>query len=171
MNNYALTLTIIKNNLSTLSHLLEKAESYVKEGGVSEDILLSARLAPDMYDLKKQIQITTDDARRNLRLLAGKAHIAMEDNEKTLEELRARVQKTKDIVDELTIEDFIGADERHVSFSWMGGKYVLGKDMLEEFVLANFFFHLVTVYDILRKEGVSLGKMDFITKLSIKENV
>lgn len=169
MNNYTLLQNVIKNTLTTLLHLIDKAEAHVKSGVTTEEALLSASIAPDMFNFTKQVQITTDDARRNLFLLAGKEHVKMDDTEKSLEELRVRVQKTLDLITSLSEADFEGADDRHISLFWMGGKYVLGKDFIQEFAFNNFFFHAVTVYDILRKEGVQIGKMDFITKFSMHE--
>ncbi len=161
---------VIVNGLHTLTHLLEKGESFASEIGKEENTLLHAQIAPDMFNFIKQVQIATDDARRNLFLLAGKEHVKMEDNETTFTELKVRVQKTLDLILTLTEEDFVGADERHISLFWMQGKYVLGKDFLTEFAFTNFSFHLVTAYNVLRKEGVPLGKMDFLSKLSMKEN-
>lgn len=169
MNNYMLLKTVIQNSLNTLLHLIDKAEESVKSGASTEEALLSASLAPDMFNLKKQIQVATDDARRNLFLLAGREHVKMEDTEKSFAELRMRVQKTLELVASLAEKDFEGADDRRVSLSWMGGKYVLGKDFIEEFAFSNFFFHIVTAYGLLRKEGVQIGKMDYITKFSMRE--
>ncbi len=168
MNNYTLLQNVIKNTLVTLLHLIGKADAHVKSGAITEEALLTASIAPDMFNFTKQVQVATDDARRNLFLLAGKEHVKMDDTEKTLEELKARVQKTLDLVSSLTEADFEGADDRHISLFWMGGKYVLGKDFIDEFAFNNFFFHAVTAYNVLRKEGVVIGKMDFITKFSMK---
>jgi len=165
---YTLLLAVTKNNLKTLMHLLDKADAHVKEKGVAEHILLDARLAPDMFTFTKQIQIATDDARRNLRLLAGKEHIKMEDTEKTITELRARIEKTQTILNELTLADFEGADERHISLYWMGENYVEGKDFVEQLAISNFMFHVSMVYAILRNQGVVIGKQDFITALNMK---
>lgn len=170
MEKYELALAVTKNGLATLTHLLEKVETHIKEKEITEDSLLSASLSPDMFAFARQIQIATDDARRNLLLLAGKEHIKMDDTEKTVVELKERVKKTLEVIASLKKEDFEGADERHISLYWMGDKYVEGKDFVEEFFFLNFFFHVVTAYDILRKEGVAIGKMDFITKFTMKSN-
>jgi hypothetical protein len=170
MNTYIALQAVIVNGLHTLTHLIEKGESFASENSKEESVLLQAQIVPDMFNFIKQAQTASDEARRNLFLLAGKEHVKMEDNETTFAELKARVQKTLDLVLTLTEEDFVGADERRISLFWMQGQYVLGKDFVSEFAYANFFFHLVTAYDILRMQGVPLGKMDFISKLSMKEN-
>jgi hypothetical protein len=167
MEKYELLLETIVNSLNTLTHLLDKAEAHVKEKGIDESVLLTAKLAPDMFDFTKQIQVATDDARRNLRLLAGMEHVAMEDTEKTIAELKVRIQKSLDIVKELKPEDFKDADTRQISLYWMGENYVIGKDFAMELAIPNFMFHVVTAYAILRAQGVNIGKQDFITKLSM----
>lgn len=168
MEKYSLLLDITKNMLGSLSHLLDKAGEYVKEKGVEESTLLNATIAPDMFNFTRQVQIATDDARRSTRLLAGKEHIVMEDTETTINELKERVAKSLAVVNELKVEDFEGADDRHVSLYWMGEMYVEGRDFIKELAITNFLFHVVTAYDILRKEGVQVGKSDYITVLSMK---
>ena len=171
MEKYSLLLDITKNGLKTISNLLDKAEAHVKEKGIAESSLLTASLAPDMFTLTRQIQIASDDARRNLRLLAGKEHIKMEDIETTIAELRERISKTQSIVDELTSEDFVGADEQHISLYWMGENYMEGKDFITQLAIQNFMFHVCMAYAILRKEGVVIGKADYNTVLTMKPKV
>ena len=171
MEKYSQLLDVTKNGLKTLHHLLDKAEAFIKEKGIAEDTLLSAKLAPDMFDFTRQIQIASDDARRSLRLLAGKNHIRMEDTEKTITELRERITKTQDIINELTLSDFEGADARHISLYWMGENFVEGKSFVAQLAIPNFLFHVTIAYAILRKEGVAIGKTDFITTLNIQPKV
>ncbi|MDB5260678.1 MAG: hypothetical protein JWN37_909 [Candidatus Nomurabacteria bacterium] len=169
MNQYELLLNISKNALVTLSNLLDKGSAYAEEKGIDESVLLTASLAPDMFNFTKQIQVSTDDARRNLFLLSGKEHIKMEDTETTFAELQERVKKTKEIIDSLTVADFEGADDRHISLYWMGGAYVLGKDIVSQLAIPNLLFHVVTAYDILRAQGVPLGKSDYIVNLKMQQ--
>lgn len=167
MEKYALLLDITKNSLETLTHLLDKAEAHVQEKGVAESALLTAVLAPDMFNFTRQIQIASDDARRNLRLLAGKEHIKMDDTETTIAELRERIAKTLAIVEELTPADFADADSRQITLYWMGENYVEGKDFVAQLAIPNYMFHVGMAYAILRKEGVQIGKQDFITTLAM----
>ncbi len=171
MEKYTLLLNITKNSLKTLLHLLDKAEAHTKEKGLQESALLTAQLAPDMFTFTRQIQIATDDARRNLRFLAGKEHVRMEDTETTIAELRIRIKKTQEVIDELTPSDFEGADDRHISLYWMGENYVLGKDFIAQLAIPNFMFHVGMAYAILRKEGVAIGKQDFVTTLNMHPKV
>ncbi len=167
MTQYEALYATAKNSLKTLTHLLEKAEAHAKETGIQESVLLTSALAPDMFNFTKQIQVATDDARRNLCLLAGKEHVKMEDNETTIAELKVRVSKTLEVINGIDTASFKDADERHVSLYWMGGAYVLGKDFVSELAIPNMMFHVVTAYGILRNKGVTLGKQDFINTLSM----
>ncbi len=167
MEKYTQLLEVNKNGLVTLLHLLDRAAAHVQEKGIEESALLTASLAPDMYNFTRQIQIATDDARRNLRLLAGMEHIKMDDTEATIAELRARVEKTQDVLNQLTAGDFADADDRHITLYWMGENYVIGKEFVTQLAIPNFMFHVVTAYAILRKEGVALGKQDFIRTLNM----
>ena len=88
--------------------------------------------------------------------------------EKTVSELKIRVEKTLAIVAELTPEDFKGAEERHISLYWMGEQYVEGVDFVPQLAIPNFLFHIAMAYAILRKEGVAIGKSNFITTLNMK---
>lgn len=169
MNQYTVLNITAKKALTTLTHLLEKAEAHVKEKGIEESVLLTAALAPDMYNFTKQIQVATDDARRNLCLLAGKEHVKMDDTEKTIAELKERVNKTREVIESLNETDFALADERHISLYWMGGAYVLGKDFVTELAIPNLMFHVVTAYGILRAQGLNIGKADFATGLTMHQ--
>jgi hypothetical protein len=159
----------IIRNMDALSRIVAKAEVHSKEKNIPEGDILGWKLWEDMFDFRKQIQVATDDARRNLFLLAGKEHSKFEDNETTLVALQERIKKTKDLIKTLRVEDLDGAEDRHISLYWMGDSYVLGKDFIHEFVLPNNTFHVVTAYDILRSNGVAIGKVDFSGGLSMQK--
>ncbi len=169
MTQYQLLHTTIIKTLASLMRIVEKGELHAKDNGLADEVLLNARLAPDMFPFVSQVRIATDDARRNLYLLAGKEHIKMEDNETTFAELKERIIRTQEIVALLSDKDFEGADDRQVSLYWMGGAYILGKDFIQEFALQNTLFHTITAYDILRNQGVKIGKMDFIGPMSMHQ--
>lgn len=166
---YILLQEVGTQGLTTLIHLIDKAKEHVASCGIEESSILSAKLAPDMYDFTKQVQVASDDIRRNILLLAGKEHVPFEDNETTLDALKLRLASTLEIISQVKESDFTLADDRQITLFWMGNKYVEGKDFLKEFTFMNFLFHTVTAYDILRASGVPLGKMDYITKFSMKE--
>ncbi len=168
MEKYSVLLDITKQNLQALLRILDKAEAHVKEKGIEESVLLSARLYPDMMDFTKQIQISSDYGRKDLALLAGKEPVKMEDTETTIAQLKERVQKSLDVVNTFTMEDFAHADTQQVKLFWFPeGMHVRGKDFLNQFAISNFLFHVVTAYDILRKEGVNIGKADFIGDMTM----
>jgi hypothetical protein len=168
MNQYTLLLNTINRSLEALLRILDKAEAHVKEKGIEESVLLNAALFPDMFNFTKQVQVATDDARRNLCLLAGKEHVRMEDTETTIVELKDRVKRTQDVVKSISLDDLKDADTRKISLYWMGEMYVEGKDFVNELAIANLLFHVVTAYDILRAQGVDIGKTDFIGNVSMK---
>lgn len=169
MNQYELALSINKKALATLTRILEKVEALQQEKEITEEDILRASLAGDMFSFKKQIQVATDDIRRNLLLLAGKEHVPFEDTETTLQELKGRVKRTEEVISVLSKEDFDGADDRHISLYWMGGAYTLGKDFIQEFVVQNTQFHVVTAYDIIRHLGGTIGKVDFIGAMTMHQ--
>lgn len=164
---YELLINITQQNLAALLRILDKAQSHVQEKGIEESTLLAARLYPDMMDFTKQIQVATDYGRKDLAYLAGKEPVKMDDNETTIAQLKDRVQKSLDVVNTFSVEDFADADTRKVKLVWFGEKYMFGKDFVEQFGVSNFLFHVVTAYDILRSQGVVIGKADFIGEMSM----
>ena len=164
---YELLLNVTKQSMESLLRILDKAEAHVKEKGISEDELLHAKLYEDMMDFTKQIQISSDYARKDLAYLAGKDPVKMEDNETTIAQLKERVQKSLDVVNSFSPADFENGDTVKVSLGWMNGSYFEGKDFLDKFAVTNMLFHVVTAYDILRNKGVTIGKMDFLGEIKM----
>lgn len=116
-----------------------------------------------MYSFGYQIQRLSDSAKFVVVRVAGKdaSHFAMPDEEKTWAEFKARLQKTIDVLDSATPEDFAGKEEEEISL--FGGKYKFnGLSYLQYFAVPNFYFHCTTAYDLLRGKGVPIGKADFI---------
>jgi hypothetical protein len=148
--------------------LLDKAEEFVKSGAATEEELLNSSIHPDMYPLKRQIQIISDTSRGTLARLSGKDRVAMEDTETTIVELRERITATIDIVNTFKPDDFANADTVKVTLPWMGNTFVSGKDFVEQFAITNMLFHVVTAYNILRMKGVQVRKQDYINGLSIQ---
>jgi hypothetical protein len=165
---YELLLDVTKQNLQALLRILDKADAHVKEKGIHESELLTAKLYDDMLDFTKQIQIASDYGRKDLALLAGKEPVAMDDTETTIAELKARVQKSLDVVATFVGTDFTNADTQEVRLRWFQDTHMLGKDFIGQFAVSNFLFHVVTAYDILRNKGVPIGKADFIGEMSMR---
>ncbi len=162
---YELLLTLTKQAMESLLRTLDKAEAHVKEKGIPESDLLTARLYPDMFDFTRQVQMATDYGRKDLAYFANKEAVKMEDNETTIAQLKERVQKSLDVINTFSASDFENGDTAKISFSWLNGSYYEGKDFLDKSAIANMFFHVVTAYDILRSKGVNIGKADFIGEI------
>lgn len=153
----------MRTMLVNLDAWLAKAIEHAKAKGFDPDVLAQARLAPDQFPLARQVQAACDSAKLAAARLAGKEAPAHPDEEKTLDELRARIGKATAFLDGLTREDFAGAAQQTVRLPFLpGDKGAVGLDYFIGFAQPNFFFHVTTAYAILRHNGVSLGKRDFI---------
>lgn len=150
--------------LQQLIHCLEKAESYAHEKHFNPDQLSRARLIVDMHPLTKQIQIASDVVKGGAARLAGIESPRFEDNEQTLSDLKTRLQKTIDFLNTLSPEQFEQALSRDIQLSFPNGMSMAfnGQDYLLRWVLPNLYFHATTAYNILRSNGVPLGKKDFL---------
>lgn len=162
MDLYDVTIPILVKFLNNLSGWLDKAEKHAQQRKFDPEVLLQARLAPDQFALVRQIQSACDAAKFTAAKLTGKAPPTHPDTEKTFDELRERIRTVVAYLQTFRREDFAGAETRAITYTWMQGKHVLGRDYVEHFALANFFFHVTTAYAILRHNGVELGKTDFI---------
>lgn len=154
----------MKFMLSNASRWLDAAAEHAKTKNTEPDAFVGARLAIDQYPLVKQIQSACDAAKFTAARLTGKDAPSHPDDEKTFEELRARIAKVTTYLDTFTEKDFDGADTRKVALPFLPGgkKGALGLDYLVHLAQPNFFFHVAHVYAILRHNGVKLGKMDYI---------
>jgi hypothetical protein len=166
---YTVTVPTFIKLLSGLKNVLVKAEAHAKEAGISEDIFVNDKLAPDMFPLKKQVQVACDNAKGAVARLTGKEAPKMEDNEETFAELQTRIDKTLAFLQSMSEQDFAGAEERKIVLPYFPTKYMKGSDYALEYALPNFIFHVVTAYGIVRKNGVSIGKADFINGLPLKD--
>lgn len=152
--------------LTSLSALLQKAAAHVSAKKIDPTVLAGSRLFPDMLPLTKQVQIATDNAKGCSARLAGQQPPAYEDNEVTLDDLIARVQKTIDYLNTFNPLQIDGSENRNIDLKV--GPYELkftGQHYLERFALPNFYFHVVTAYNILRHNGVEIGKQDYLGKI------
>lgn len=168
MNLYDATIPVFTKQLSSIDKWLDKAAALADAKKFELDVLASARLAPDQYNFTRQIQAACDQAKYTVAKLTGTEPPSHPDTEKTIAELRQRVQTVLAYLATFKQDDFNGAEERGCSHSWMGGKSLRGADYLDHFALPNFYFHLTTAYGILRHNGVSLGKMDYIASLPFR---
>ena len=156
--------------LQNLERWLDKATTHAKAKGYDVDLLAQARLAPDQYALARQVQSACDQAKFAAAYLGGKPPPSHADTEQTIAELRERIEKCLGFLASVQAKDFAGAEERRVTPSWLGGKWLRGDDYLSHVAQPNFFFHATMVYAILRHNGVDLGKMDYIGSLPTKDS-
>ncbi|MGH8496226.1 MAG: DUF1993 domain-containing protein [Gammaproteobacteria bacterium] len=149
--------------LGNLAAVLEKAESDAKARNIDPAVMTGARLYPDMLPLTAQVQIATDIVSRAATRLAGKDPASVPDTESTFAELGDRIRRASKHLEAFKAEQIDGSEERSISFT-VGGHDMSfnGRDYLLNFVLPNFYFHVTTAYDILRHNGVALGKRDFL---------
>jgi len=155
--------------LRNLDQWLDKAAAHAKTRSFDVDVLAQARLAPDQYELVRQVQSACDQAKFAAAYLAGKQAPAHPDTERTIAELRQRIQTCLGFLDTVREKDLVGAEERKVAPPWLGGKWLRGDDYLVQGAIPNFFFHVTMAYAILRHNGVDLGKMDYIGALPTRE--
>lgn len=160
---YEISVPAFSRGLDVLSHLLDKGAAYADEHGIDHAQLIGARLAPDMYTLIGQVQAASDAAKFGAARLAEIAPPSFADTETTLEELRARIDKTQDFLRSVSPESMDGREDAQIVIR-PGGREMtfLARDYIRTFVLPNFYFHLTTAYGILRNQGVALGKMDYL---------
>lgn len=169
MNLYDSTVPQLIRILTQVPLWLDKAQAYADQKKFDISVLLGSRLAPDQFPLTRQIQIMTDNAKAPVARLAGLQPPVFEDTETTVEELRARVEKTIAYLRSLKPEQFEGAEERVITLPFLPGKWMKGSEYLAEFALPNFYFHATTTYAILRHNGVDVGKIDFIGAATLRD--
>ncbi len=149
--------------LKTLSAVLKKAEAHAEAKKIDPSIFVNARLYPDMAPLARQIQIATDQVKGGLSRLAGTEPPSWSDTETTFEELQARIKKALDFAASMKPEQIDGSEGRDIVLKVGGNDMPFkGQVFLINFSLPNFYFHVVTAYDILRHNGVEIGKRDFL---------
>jgi hypothetical protein len=154
--------------LRNLDQWIDKAVAQAKAKPFEPDVLVAARLAPDMFSFDRQVQSACDAAKYAAAYLSGKQAPSHPDVEKTMGELRQRIATVLAYLETFKEADFAGAETRKVAPAWMQGGWVVGDRYLAELGLPNFLFHVTTAYAILRHNGVNLGKQDFIGPLPIQ---
>ncbi|MDE2146629.1 MAG: DUF1993 domain-containing protein [Burkholderiales bacterium] len=161
---HSASVPVFVRQLGCLLTWLDKAEQHAQARKFDPVNYLGLRLAPDMLPLTRQIQIATDGAKGCVARLAGLEVPKWDDNEATLDDLRARVRKTIDYVQSVPAAQFEGSEDRVVVLPVRSGEPLRfdGESYLKHFVLPNFFFHVTTTYALLRHAGVELGKRDFL---------
>ena len=161
---YSASVPVFRQMLGGLSDVLAKAEAHAEEKKIDPVVLLQTRLFPDMFPLTRQVQIASDFAKGVSARLANAEMPAFEDNEQTFSELQTRIAKTRAFIDGLDAAAFAGSEQRDIVLrpgtpkerKLDGHTYLLG------YGLPQFFFHVTTVYALLRHNGVEVGKRDYM---------
>ena len=160
---YQASVPVFDKNLANLAAILTKAAAWAETRKIEPSVLLSARLAPDMFALTRQVQITCDFAKGTCARLAGVESPKYEDNEASFADLQARLAKTRQFLTSIQAAQIDGSEEKQIRFK--AGPRELefkGQGYLTGFALPNFYFHYTTAYAILRHNGLDLSKSDFI---------
>ncbi len=151
------------HSLNALSGVLKKAEAHCKDRKIDPSVLLTARLYPDMFNCISNVWAVCDTAKGAAARLSQTDNPSFEDNESTFAELEARIQKTVEFMNSVPSAAFDGAEDRTVTMKagtrdlkFVGAAYLTG------FAIPNFYFHMTTAYNILRHNGVEIGKVDFL---------
>lgn len=161
---YQSSVPVFVRLLKNLSAILDKGRAHAEAHKIAANVLPASRLIADMFPLSRQVQIACDHAKGAVARLAGVDVPKHEDDEQTIEELQARIVKTIAFVETFTAAQIDGSEERDIVYptSSRGDLKFKGADYLLGFALPNFYFHVVTAYDILRANGVDIGKRDFL---------
>jgi uncharacterized protein len=162
---YEVTVPVLARFLNNLDKCLDKAQAHADQKKFDTAVLVHSRLAPDMLTLARQVQIASDNAKGCVARLTGNEAPKYEDNEASFAELKARIAKTVAYVTSFKPEQFEGSETRDVVLKFPSATFEFkGKDYALHFVLPNVLFHITTAYNILRHNGVDIGKADFLAK-------
>ena len=164
MSFYDATVPAFLQILGSLTGLLTKAEAHCEARKIQPEVLLNARLFPDMLPLSKQVQLACDFAAKGCARLTHSEVPSVPDTEKSFEELQQRIAKAVDYVKSFKPAQFDGGDTREVTFPAGPGttRTLQGQQYLVNFAFPNFYFHAATAHGILRHNGVEIGKRDFL---------
>ncbi len=165
---YEMTVPPFIKTLKNLSAILDKGAHLAETKKFDVEVLLNSRLAPDQFPLTRQIQIACDTAKLGVARLTGKEAPSHPDTEKTLPELKTRIESTIAFLESVSAKDFEGADKKHISQPRWEGKYLTGEEYVLHHAIPNIYFHITTAYSILRHNGVEIGKKDFLGALPFK---
>lgn len=175
-NLYTITVPVMTKALTALDKILDKLAAHAatkaterRPASYFEDALLNDRLVFDQFPFVMQVRIACDNAKGGAARLAEIEPPKFEDNEKTVEELKARIDKTLAFLKTIKPEQVIGKESVKISLPYWSGKSLTGFEYVTEYLLPNFSFHVVTAYSILRKNGIVLGKTDYIGGLPLKD--
>ena len=173
---YTITIPPMMKTLRSLSGILDKLAEHAESKqlqwhtkGLQEGNLLNDKLVFDQFPFIKQVQVACDNGKGGAGRLAGVEAPKMEDSEKTVADLKARIEKTLEFMASIKPEQVIGQEERTVTLPYWPDKPMTAFGYATEYLMPNFYFHVATAYSILRKNGVDVGKMDYLGSVPFLE--
>lgn len=166
---FEITIPQFTKMLHNLNLIIDKAAQNSIDRKFEMDVLLNSRLAPDQFNFIRQVQIACDTAKLFASRMTGKEAPVYEDTEKTLPEVKARIEKTLGFLSTIKADDFKGAEERKISQPRWEGKYLTGFEFATQHAIPNMYFHVTTAYSILRHNGVPVGKKDYLGEMPYKK--
>lgn len=167
---YDMTVTQFAKMLKNLDAILIKASTFAESKKVDMSVLLNSRLAPDQFNLIKQVQIACDAAKICVAKLTGKDAPVHDDKESSLPELQKRIAETIAFITSASEQDFAKASETKVTTPRWDGKYLMGHEYAVQHSIPNLYFHVSVAYEILRHNGVDIGKKDYLGALPFKKD-
>ncbi|MEO7110726.1 MAG: DUF1993 domain-containing protein [Polyangiaceae bacterium] len=163
---YYETFKQFRKSLAQMKTWFDKSDELAKSKSFDPNLVTTFRLAPDQFALTRQLQTACDTAKLGASRLTGKEAPKHDDSEKTVDDLRARIDSTIAYLDSFTAKDFEGAEKRVITQPRWEGKTMTGANYMLEHVMPNFFFHAAHVYAMLRHNGVNVGKRDYLGTLT-----
>lgn len=161
---YSATVPVLKQMLLALSDVLKKGEEHAQNRKFDPAVLLQSRLFPDMLPLVRQVQIACDFAKSVPARIAGVEVAAYEDSEQSFAELQQRIAKTLALIESMTAEQLNGSAVKEVVLrpGTPKEKKLAVEDYALKYGMPQFFFHVTTAYNLLRHNGVEIGKKDYM---------
>jgi uncharacterized protein len=162
---YEITVPQFTKMLKNLDSILLKMIPFAEAKKIEPEVLLNSRLAPDQFNLLRQVQISTDVAKICVAKLTGKEAPVHDDKETTLAQLHTRINETLTFLGSVSEKDFAGASERKITTPRWDGKYLMGHEYAVQHSIPNLYFHITLAYEILRHNGLDVGKKDYLGAL------
>ena len=161
---YSASVPVCVAMLANMSHFLDKMQAFVDAKKCDPQALLQYRMAPDMLPFSKQIQIACDAAKNGIARVSGVDAPKFDDNEVTVAEFKARIQKTLDYIKSVSADKLNGTDDKEITFpvGKDATRTMAGEAFVKHWMLPNLYFHVTTAYLILRHNGVELGKREYL---------
>jgi hypothetical protein len=165
---YELTIPQFTKTLKNLDAILAKAIPFAESKKIEPEVLLNSRLAPDQFSLLRQVQVACDTAKIGVSRLTTKDAPVHDDKETTLAQIRTRIDETIKFLNTIKESDFNGAAERKITTPRWEGKWLHGHEYVVQHTIPNFYFHVTVAYEILRHNGLEIGKKDYLGAMPYK---